>query len=110
MSKFYIVGGSIKRSPHTGLVVTAYYKQDPNNPYEKPQTLTMFNRWPTVEIDAKVVDVPLNGIYEYPNKKRVTQIQALAVKTKEGLWYKGYSPAELVAKRMNLLKKVSEVE
>lgn len=106
MSKFYIVGGSIKRTPHTGLVVTGYYKQNPQDIYEKPRKVTMFNCWPPVEMEADVVDVPLNGVYEYPSGVRTDRINTIAIRTKDGKYCRGYSPQELVAQRMHLLKKV----
>lgn len=106
MAKFYIVGGSIKRTPHTGLVVTGYYKQNPQDIYEKPRKVTMFNSWPPVEMEADVVDVPLNGVYEYPSGVRIDRVNVICPKTKEGLYYRGWSPQELVAQRMHLLKKV----
>lgn len=71
MAKFKLVGAHAKRVPHTGLVVTCCYKQDPENPLEKPTPLTVFNCWPPVELEAELVEVPLDGIYEYPNGKRV---------------------------------------
>ena len=106
MSKFYLVGGYAKRNPHTGLVCTGYYKQDPENLLEKPRKVVFFNRWPPVEMEADVVDVPLNGVYEYPSGVRVDHINATAIKTKDGKYYRGWSPQELVAQRMHLLKKV----
>ena len=106
MSKFYLVGGCVKRNPHTGLVCTGYYKQDPKNPLEKPRKITLFNRWPPVEMEAEVVDVPLNGVYEYPNVVRINSINVMCPRTKEGTYYKGWSPQELIAQRMHLLKKV----
>lgn len=106
MSKFYLVGGYAKRNPHTGLVCTGYYKQDPENLLEKPRRITLFNRWPPVEMEAEVVDVKLNGVYEYPNGIRTNSINMMCPKTKEGLYYKGWSPQELIAQRMHLLKKV----
>lgn len=85
MATFKLVGAHVKRVPHIGLVSTGYYKQDPENLLERPVSITVFNRWPTVELDGELVEVPLNGVYEYP---------------------RGFSPAEQVAKKQNCLKKV----
>lgn len=106
MAKFYLVGGCTKRNPHTGLVNICYYKQDPENLLEKPRKVVMFNRWPPVEMEADVVDVPLNGVYEYPSGIRTSNINVICPKTKEGTYYRGWSPQELVAQSMHLLKKV----
>ena len=99
-------GGYEKRNPHTGLVSVAYYKQDPKNVLEKPRKVVFFNSWPPLEMEADVVDVPLNGVYEYSNGVRVDRVNVICPKTKEGLYYRGWSPQELVAQRMHLLKKV----
>ena len=108
MAKYYIVGGSVKRPSHIGLIVTAYYKQDPENKFEKPERITMFNRWPPAEMEADVIDVPLNGVYEYPNGFKTDHVHSLCPKTKEGAYYQGWSPQEILANVLHVLTKVEQ--
>ena len=58
--KYTLISANATRNPHNGLMVTAYYKQDPSNPVEVPQRLVVFNRWPNVEIEADTVEYKLN--------------------------------------------------
>lgn len=112
MATFYIVGGSVKRTPHTGLVVTAYYKQDPENPLEQPQRLVVFNRWPPVKMEAEVIAVPLNGIYVTTSGHRIDTINPICPTTVDEngrkVFWRGYSPAERVAQALRILKRVDD--
>ena len=107
MAKFTLVAAHANRNPHQGLVVKAYYKQDPSNYLEIPYSITVFNQWPTVEVEADTVEHKLNGVYEYPNGRRTRCLHLFCPKTKEGLYYRGYSPAEQIG---NLLNKLIKVE
>lgn len=106
--KYTLISANATRNPHNGLMVTAYYKQDPSNPLEVPQRLVVFNRWPNVEIEADVVEYKLNGVYKYPNGKRTSSVVAFSPKTKDGNYLMGYSPEEIIAKRLNVLVKVED--
>lgn len=108
MAKFYLVCADAKRIPHTGLMVRAYYKQKPEDRYEKPRQLVVFNKWPSVELEADVIDVPLKGVYEYPNGARISTTTVFCPKTKDGTYMMGYSPKEIVARRSWYLKRVTE--
>ena len=108
MAKFYLVCADALCIPHQGLRVKACYKQNPENLQEKPQQLVVFNRWPSVELEADVVDVPLDGVYEYPDKSRIDNMQTFCPKTKDGTYMMGYSPEEIVARRLKHLERVTE--
>lgn len=103
--KYNLISAYAKRDAHKGLMVTAYYQQE-NKPLEKPFRVTVFNHWPPVELEADVNEYKLDGVYEYPNGKRTTSIIAFSPKTKEGLYLRGFSPAEVFVKHMNVLKKI----
>ena len=104
--KYTLISANATRKQHKGLMVTAYYKQDPSNPLEVPQRLTVFNKWPSVEIEADLIVHKLNGIYEYPNGKRTDTVIAFSPKTKDGLYLMGYNPETIVAKKLSVLKRV----
>lgn len=104
--KYTLVKANATRNPHQGLMVKAWYKQEPDNPLEIPQPLVFFNKWPPVEMEAKVTEYKLNGVYEYPSGKRTDTVFAFSPKTKEGTYFSGYSPEELIAKKLNVLTKV----
>lgn len=106
MAKFTLIKANAVRNPHQGLVVKAYYKQEPDNPLEIPHTVVVFNCWPRVEIEADIIEYKLNGVYEYPSGKRTDVIRGIAPKTKEGTYFSGYNPEELIAKKLNVLTKV----
>lgn len=112
MAKYYLVGSSVKRTPHTGLIVTAYYKQNPENPLEQPQRLVVFNRWPPVEMEAEVVTIPLNGIYETTSGHKIDHITPLCPTTinEEGkrVFWKGYNPEERLVQALHILKRVDD--
>jgi hypothetical protein len=90
-------------------MVTAYYKAVPSDPLEVPQKLTVFNKWPSIEIEADLVTHKLNGIYEYPNGKRTDTVIAFCPKTKAGLYIMGYNPDEIVARKLSVLKRVEDI-
>lgn len=104
MAKFTLVCADARRIPHTGLKVTAYYKQQLDNPFEKPFKLIVYNKWPPVELEADVVEVPMGGIYEYPNGVRISTIIAFCPKTKDGTYWAGYSPQQIMRSRRDSLK------
>lgn len=106
MAKFTLVSATTTRDPHRGLMTIAYYKQDPSNPLEKPQSTVIFNRWPTVTIEAEVIEYPLNGVYENKNHKRLDSLVLFCPKTTEGLFCAGRSPAEQIGKLLTKLTKV----
>ena len=106
MAKFTLVSAHANRNPHQGLVVKAYYKQDPSNPFEIPYSIVVFNKWPPIEQEAEIVEHKLNGIYEYPNGKRTNCLHLFCPKTKEGLFYMGLSPEEQIMQRLHVLSKV----
>lgn len=106
MAKFTLVAAHATRKPHQGLMVKAYYKQNPENPLEIPYSVVVFNKWPSVEVEAEVVEHKLNGVYEYPNGKRTNTILAFCPKTQDGKYYDGYSPQQIIAKRLEVLTKV----
>lgn len=108
MAKFTLACADAKRVPHAGLMVKAYYKQHPENPYEKSQQLVVFNKWPPVELEADIVDMPLDGTYEYPNGLRVDNTITFCPKAKDGTYLSGYSPEQIVAHRLTNLKRVVE--
>lgn len=89
-------------------MVTAYYKQNPSDSNEIPQRLVVFNGWPPVEIEADVKIHKLDGVYEYPNGKRTTDVVAFSPKTKNGLYMLGYNPDEIIAKKLTALTKVEQ--
>ena len=108
MGKYTLVSATATRKPHIGLMVQAWYKQDPENVLEVPYRLTVFNSWPPTTLEAEAIEYPLNGTYKYPNGKRVNTLHLFCPKTKEGLFYKGYSPAEQIAERMKNLTVVGK--
>lgn len=107
MAKFYLVCADAKRIPHQGLMVVAKYKQQPENPLEISQCWTVFNRWPPVEMEADVVTIDLNGVYEYPNGIRISEITAFVPKTKDGLYFRGCSPEEIACRIKNKSRLIS---
>lgn len=106
--KYTLVAAHANRDPHRGLMVKAYYKQDPSNPFEVPQSMVVFNRWPPVEMEAEVTEYKLDGIYEYPNGKRTREIRTFSPKNQDDTYVKGMSPQELISKRLCVLVKVGE--
>lgn len=107
MAKFYLVCADAKRIPHTGLRVVAQYRQQPENPLEKPQRLTVFNRWPPVEMEADVVTIDLDGVYEYPDGTRIKEYPVFAPKTRDGLYLRGYNPEEIACRIKNKSRLIS---
>lgn len=102
-----------------GISTTAYrgyYKINPKDSKEIPQTIIKFgehaleelNRCKTIE--AEVVTVPLNGTYEYPNGSRIkeTQVFCPTVINEVGvkMFAQGYNPEEIATRRTNFLKRV----
>lgn len=106
--KYELISATATRNQIRGLMVTAYYKQNPSDSNEIPQRLVVFNRWPPVEVEADVKIHKLNGTYEYPNGKRTTDVVAFSPKTKAGLYMSGYSPDEIIAKKLSALTKVEQ--
>lgn len=106
MAKFTLVAAHANRNPHQGLVVKAYYKQDPSNSFEIPYSVVVFNKWPPIEQEAEVVEHKLNGVYEYPNGKRTNCLRLFCPKTQKGEFYMGMSPTEQIAQRLHVLTKV----
>lgn len=105
-AKFTLVSAQTTRSLHQGLVVNAFYRQDPENSLELTYKITLFNRWPPIKLNADLVDYPLNGIYEYPNGRRIDCLHLFCPKTQDGLFLEGFSPAEQVARKLQVLSKV----
>ena len=106
--KYILVAANANRDPHKGLMVKAYYKRDPSNPFEVPQSIVLFNCLPPVEMEAEVTEYKLNGTYEYKNGRRTDTIRTFSPKTKNGTYFMGYAPQQLLAERMKLLTKVEE--
>lgn len=107
--KYTLISAKATRNPIRGLMVTAYYKQNPSDPNEIPQRLVVFNKWPSVEIEADLVMHKLDGVYEYPNGKRTDTVIAFSPKTKGGLYLKGYNPEAITAEKLSVLKKVKSI-
>ena len=94
-----------------------FYKRNPNDKKELPQTIVRFGENALEElnqcktIEAEVVTVPLNGTYEYPNGLRIQETQTFCpITTDENgnkIFAKGYDPREIAAKRMSYMKYVS---
>lgn len=106
--EYTLVNARAVRNPHQGLMIKAYYKINPLDPDEISHSLTFFNRWPPIKIEADVTEYKLNGVYVYPNGKRVNKIYTFSPKTKEGVYFMGYSPQELIANKLDALTKVEE--
>lgn len=104
MAKFTLVYAEARWIKHTGLKVTAYYKKDPDCLFEKPYRLTVFNKWPSIKLEADVVQVPMGGIFEYPNGTRIDTVMAFCPKTTDGTYWMGYSPLEIMRRTRDNLK------
>lgn len=105
---YTLVNAKASRNPHAGLMVIGYYKLNPSDPTEIPQKLVFFNKWPRVTIDATVTEHKLDGTYEYKNGHRTNVVRTFSPKTKNGTYFMGYAPQQLLAERMKLLKKIEE--
>lgn len=106
MATFTLVSEHVVNRPHAGLISTAYYKQDLNNPFEKPHKTVFFNRHAPMTINADTVEVELDGLYTYPNGTRTRTIRQLAIKNKQDEYLPGYSPDEIIAHAKHVLRKV----
>lgn len=106
MAKFTLVSAVTTRNPHQGLITKAYYKIDPSDPLEEPHCIVVFNRWPTVTINAELVEYPLGGVYENKNGRRMDRAVLLCPKTPDGLFCMGYSPAEQASVILRKLVKI----
>lgn len=104
--KYTLVAAHASREQHRGLMVKAYYKHDLSNPLEIPYSIVVFNQWPPIEVEAEVTVHKLNGIYEYPNGKRTSEIRVFSIKNKDDTYKMGFSPQELIAKKLTVLVKV----
>lgn len=107
--KYTLISATATRNPIRGLMVTAYYKQNPSDSNEIPQRLVVFNKWPSVEIEADLIIHKLNGVYEYPNGKRTDTVVAFSPKTKSGSYLMGYNPEVIVAEKLSVLKRVKNI-
>ena len=106
--KYTLVSAHANRNPHQGLMVKAYYKLDPSNPLEVPQSLVVFNQWPPVIMEAELTEYKLDGVYEYPNGTRTRDIRVLSPKNEDGSYKSGWDPADMIAKRLAILVKVDK--
>ena len=106
MAKFTLESAITTRHPHYGLMTKAYYKRNPSDPYEASYCINVFNRCPTVIVEAEVIEYPLGGIFEYEDGKRVDRLVLFCPKTQDGLFCMGFSPAEQAARVLKKLKKV----
>lgn len=120
--KYTLVSLEFKRKGIVG-----YYKADPNNPQEKPFRMvgcpereclrlllegnpSLLRQVSMIQqtIDAEVVEYKLDGVYEYPNGRQTDTITTFCPKAENGLYVRGHSPQEQIARKLNVLKKVSE--
>ena len=104
--KYTLVAAHVSREPHRGLMVKAYYKPDLSNLLGVMYSIVVFNQWPPIEVEADVTVYKLDGIYEYPNGKRINEIHVFSIKNKDGTYKMGFSPQELIAKKLTVLVKV----
>lgn len=107
--------------------VVGYYKANPNDPWEEPRLIVVSPEQECLRlllqgnpsllrqvslipqtIDAEVVEYKLDGVYEYPNGRRTNAVTLFCRKAENGLYVRGCSPQEQIARKLTVLKKVSE--
>lgn len=108
MAKYILVEAKATRPIHEGLKIQAWYKQEPDNPFEKPIKLNIFNKWPPIVIDGEMVEYKLDGIYAYPNGTRTREIRRLCIRQKDGTFANGFAPSQQIARALAVLRRVGD--
>lgn len=113
--KYKLISATEVHIPHHGLKVTAVYKTVTENALVHTHGVTLWHRHAPVELEADLVEVKLDVPHVWMDDDgcimrtatghpMLTQNETLfCPKTKEGLYFMGYSPQEQKARLMTHL-------